>query len=392
MNSNGTEYATGDHLASPRVITNSSGSVVSRHDYKPFGEELGAGVGGRTTGMGFSNSGDNNRKQYTGYERDTETGLDFAQARYYANLQGRFTSPDPFSASATITDPQTFNRYTYCRNNPVNSVDPSGLSRGPAPILGSNNFAADVGAMLREHGEDYTAESYAQYEQNLANTYAAINEANFLNEAQRSGMMTADEATDIAANNPMLEAQPQTAAPDPGFFPDSATYGIGGLSFTGADLNIAARVVYAESSSGFRRYDGEYLGDKVNDERDGIASVLYNLLSTRLSTFNAVAHSGRFNTVTTAGETGKFEGSAPGSYQTLSEARVNSRGQVYGGDFNDLRSSVDAIRRMVNNGCPRYDFTRFRGDITPLTYNGNTATVLGHSRFGYAGYFPEGRR
>src|SRR5438876_8786139 len=231
VNSNGTEYATGDHLASPRVITNSSGSGVSRHDYKPFGEELGAGVGGRTTGMGFSNSGDNNRKQYTGYERDAATGLDFARARFYSSIHGRFTSPDPFSASATITDPQTFNRYTYCRNNPVNSVDPSGLSRGPAPILGSNNFAADVGAMLREHGEDYTAESYAQYEQNLANTYAAINEANFLNEAQRSGMMTADEATDIAANNPMLEAQPQTAAPDPGFFPDSATYGIGGLSF-----------------------------------------------------------------------------------------------------------------------------------------------------------------
>ena len=130
VNANGTQYATGDHLGSPRVITNSGGSVVSRHDYMPFGEELGAGTGGRTTGMGFSNSGDNNRKKFTGYQRDTETGLDYAQARYYGNTQGRFTSPDPFSGSATIANPQTFNRYAYCGNNPVNSTDPSGLAAG----------------------------------------------------------------------------------------------------------------------------------------------------------------------------------------------------------------------------------------------------------------------
>jgi uncharacterized protein RhaS with RHS repeats len=53
VNSNGVQYPTGDHLGSRRVMTNSSGSVVSRHDYKPFGEELGASIGGRTTGDGL---------------------------------------------------------------------------------------------------------------------------------------------------------------------------------------------------------------------------------------------------------------------------------------------------------------------------------------------------
>jgi len=128
VNSNGTQYAATDHLGSPRVITNSSASVVSRHDYMPFGTELGSGVGGRTTGMGFSVSGDNNRKKFTGYERDSESGLDFAQARYFGASQGRFTSPDPFSGSATITNPQSFNRYSYVSNNPVNARDPSGLA------------------------------------------------------------------------------------------------------------------------------------------------------------------------------------------------------------------------------------------------------------------------
>src|SRR5260370_4197810 len=99
-----------------------------------FGEELGAGTGGRTTSMGYSGgSGDNNRKKFTGYERDTETGLDFAQARYYSNTQGRFTSPDPFAGSATIGNPQTFNRYVYCGNNPVNAVDPTGLEQQQMP-------------------------------------------------------------------------------------------------------------------------------------------------------------------------------------------------------------------------------------------------------------------
>jgi RHS repeat-associated protein len=150
VNSNGTQYTTSDNLSSPRVITNSSGSVVSRHDFMPFGEELGAGTGGRTTAMGYSNSGDNNRKHFTGYERDSETGLDYAQARYYANTQGRFTSPDPFAGSATIGNPQTFNRYVYCGNNPVNLTDPLGMVAQP----GGRNLSNWSGGMAAEEASD----------------------------------------------------------------------------------------------------------------------------------------------------------------------------------------------------------------------------------------------
>ena len=127
VNANGTQYTTSDHLGSPRVITNSSGSVVGRHDYMPFGVELGAGVGGRTTAMGFSNTGDNNRKKFTGKERDNETGLDFFEARYYASMQGRFTSSDPVALTVErLVDPQRINLYAYCRNNPLAFIDPTG--------------------------------------------------------------------------------------------------------------------------------------------------------------------------------------------------------------------------------------------------------------------------
>jgi RHS repeat-associated protein len=122
----GTKYATADHLGSPRVITSPSGVVVSRHDYKPFGEEVGAGIGGRTIAVGFSVI-DGVRQKFTAYERDNETNLDYAHARYYSSVQGRFTSVDPLMRSASIGEPQTFNRYSYVLNNPMNSTDPTGL-------------------------------------------------------------------------------------------------------------------------------------------------------------------------------------------------------------------------------------------------------------------------
>jgi hypothetical protein len=56
--------------------------------------------------------------------------LDFAQARYYANSQGRFTSPDPLLASGKAALPQSWNRYTYTLNNPLAFIDPSGLIWG----------------------------------------------------------------------------------------------------------------------------------------------------------------------------------------------------------------------------------------------------------------------
>jgi len=116
-----------DHLGTPRIIADLSGSLASikRHDYLPFGEELLAGTGGRTMAQGYSQP-DGVRQQFTGYERDTETGLDYAQARYFASTQGRFTSPDNFLNDTSTIDPASWNLYVYARNNPLRYVDPTG--------------------------------------------------------------------------------------------------------------------------------------------------------------------------------------------------------------------------------------------------------------------------
>ena len=111
-------------VGTARMIVDASGSLasVSRHDYLPFGEEL--FVGGRTPANGYSNN-DATRQRFTGYERDDESGLDYAHARYYANAQGRFTGVDPVGGSPS--SPQSFNRYAYVGNNPLNATDPTGM-------------------------------------------------------------------------------------------------------------------------------------------------------------------------------------------------------------------------------------------------------------------------
>lgn len=121
-------YMTSDHLGSPRINTDANGLVTSRHDYHPFGEEILTAQ--RTTGLNYA--ADTVRKQFTGYERDIESSLDFAQARYHAPSLGRFASPDPLLASASLELPQTWNRYSYVVNNPLALVDPDGLYPSPA--------------------------------------------------------------------------------------------------------------------------------------------------------------------------------------------------------------------------------------------------------------------
>jgi RHS repeat-associated protein len=115
-----------DHLGSPRMVIGKTGALANttRHDYLPFGEEL-IGIGLRSSTPGYTDEG--LRQQFTGYERDDETGLDYAQARYYSNIAGRFTSPDPLLSSGAVEEPQSWNRYSYVGNRPLNVTDPSGL-------------------------------------------------------------------------------------------------------------------------------------------------------------------------------------------------------------------------------------------------------------------------
>jgi RHS repeat-associated protein len=125
----GVDYLTADHLGSTRMIANESGTVTAKRDYQPFGEEIPSSMGGRPS---LYDTQTEIRQQYTSKERDTETGLDYFGARYLSPVQGRFTGPDAPFADQWEKNPQSWNLYSYVRNNPLRFVDPSGrCSRTP---------------------------------------------------------------------------------------------------------------------------------------------------------------------------------------------------------------------------------------------------------------------
>jgi RHS repeat-associated protein len=125
----GTQYLSVDMLGSTRLVTGSNGVPQRRTDYLPFGEEIPAGYGGRssnTYSAGVYPSSPDFNPKFTSKERDSETGLDWFNTRYFSGAQGRFTSPDaPFNDQQS-SDPQSWNLYAYSRNNPLRFTDPTG--------------------------------------------------------------------------------------------------------------------------------------------------------------------------------------------------------------------------------------------------------------------------
>lgn len=129
----GTYYPTADWLGSTRMVTGGTGNLVELRDYAPFGEELGPGVGPRPGSSSLyagpvypSVATDLNQVNFTGKERDAESGLDYFGFRYFSSAQGRWTSPDQPFADQHLEGPQSWNMYAYVRNNPLAHVDPNG--------------------------------------------------------------------------------------------------------------------------------------------------------------------------------------------------------------------------------------------------------------------------
>ncbi|GAB4185601.1 MAG: hypothetical protein Tsb002_09510 [Wenzhouxiangellaceae bacterium] len=110
-----------DHLGSTRRVTQSSGSlapvIIDLIDYLPYGQAI-------------ESQADQPAIQFAGHERDELDVIegaatrDYMHARHYLTDIGRFLSVDPKLGSPGAS--QSWNRYTYARNNPVNRLDPDG--------------------------------------------------------------------------------------------------------------------------------------------------------------------------------------------------------------------------------------------------------------------------
>ncbi len=106
-------YYFADHLGTSRVILQAGQTIPCYDaDFYPFGGE-----------RIVTNTCPQNYK-FTGKER--ESGLDNFAARYFGSTMGRFMSPDPPLLDQHIADPQSWNLYSYARNNPLSYIDPTG--------------------------------------------------------------------------------------------------------------------------------------------------------------------------------------------------------------------------------------------------------------------------
>lgn len=104
-------------------ITDAAGNVVSTVELDPWGGET-----NRSNTEGFQ------PRKFDTYLRDA-IGSDDAMHRRYNRWWARFEQPDPYDGSYDLTSPQSFNRYSYVNNDPVNFVDPLGLD--PDDALGA---------------------------------------------------------------------------------------------------------------------------------------------------------------------------------------------------------------------------------------------------------------
>ncbi len=104
-----------DPVTKSQRVTDDLGNVISTVDLDPWGGET-----WRSSNQTFQ------PHRYSTYERDSNGG-DEAMMRRYQSYWNRFSQPDPYDGSYNLSDPQSFNRYTYAQNDPVNFIDPSGL-------------------------------------------------------------------------------------------------------------------------------------------------------------------------------------------------------------------------------------------------------------------------
>ena len=108
-------YAHADWLGSIRLATSQGRNVLADIPYGPYGEPYSTRTGTYSP-------------EFTGRELDITSPLYDFIMRENNYIQGRWISPDPAGMAAVDpADPQTWNRYTYVTNGPLNSVDPLGL-------------------------------------------------------------------------------------------------------------------------------------------------------------------------------------------------------------------------------------------------------------------------
>jgi RHS repeat-associated protein len=283
----GVVIATSNYYFGRKLIKNGSGYVGSDRvgsvgKYYPFGQEKPSA----TT---------NGTEKFTGYFRDAETTLDYAKNRYHQPGMGRFMTVDPYLNSAGPQDPGSWNRYAYTRGDPVNRYDRTGKDDGDC------------------------------FDETGCGTDPGDPDPDPISQVCPGGFYFDESTEDCEPVSYYNEAPPPCDA-------QFLTQGVGGYS--ASDINLAARVIFAESS-------GNYTEDVY------IADVIVNRLKNKMfsggtltTLTQVVSVPGQFNAITPPGPNWPFTNSGPGLYQSLQPA-----------DCNNLKTAIAAMTNVAQNGA-----------------------------------------
>ncbi len=115
-------YYLSDHLGGTNAVVDSSGNLVERTNYFPFGD---------------IRQGGTDRFTYTGKEKDKFTDSFYFEARYYNSGLKHFSQSD--TVAPDTYNAQNWNKYSYVTNNPTNLLDPDGHA-----AIGSNKWMHEL--------------------------------------------------------------------------------------------------------------------------------------------------------------------------------------------------------------------------------------------------------
>ena len=198
---NAVHYYFSDHLGTHAVVENAAGTQCEQDvDYYPYG------------GMenDYCTTPVAQNYKFTGKERDTESGLDNFEARYYSSSMGRFMQPDPlFATPLHVVNPQRWNMYAYVVNNPTNYIDPDGKDAiavnfvNEVPLGGHEGIIvvhADGSATYARFGPEHAASPADAGKV----TVQALNPVNF----QGNGLPTDVSYKELSEEVAKIEGQP----------------------------------------------------------------------------------------------------------------------------------------------------------------------------------------
>jgi RHS repeat-associated protein len=148
-------YLHNDLAGSPLAATDTTGNIVWKEYYRPYGERL--NIQAEST---------SNRQWFHGKAADADTGLQYFGARYYDPVLGRFMGVDPVGFQEDNI--HSFNKYAYGNNNPYRFIDPDGKQAVGVDVL--NSYVGQQWAQTQQ----VVVDGYIQSMNTAAQAYGAV--------------------------------------------------------------------------------------------------------------------------------------------------------------------------------------------------------------------------